>query len=204
MSQVNLLPPDILQLQQRRRTALLVAAAGGALFVFILAFFVFQNSRLAAVNDDIAAQQATNAAITTQISELQQFATLQETAQAKQDLLAEAYAGEISFSGLLMDMSRVIPSDAYLTSLTAQANAPTVEGALPTAFAGTIQTAGVGLNVESLSAYLTRLESVDGWVNPWMTTFTQDITTGFYSFSSGVDLTEAVVTERGKAASGAP
>ncbi len=203
MSQVNLLPPDILQVQQRRRLAVLVAVAGVGLLLLLFAFYMFQNQQLSGVNDEIAAQQATNAAVTEQIAGLQEFAALQEEAQAKEDLLAGAYAGEISFSGLLMDMSRVIPSDAYLTSLNAQATTPAVEGAptaTTTSFAGSLQAAGIGLDVESLSTFLTRLESVDGWVNPWMTTLSQDTSTGFYSFSSGVDLTEAVVTKRGKAA----
>jgi Tfp pilus assembly protein PilN len=207
VSQVNLLPPDILQLQQRRRLAVLVVAAGVGLLLFLFAFYLFQQQQLSGVNDDIAAQEATNAAVTAQVAGLEEFAVLQEDAQAKEDLLAGAYAGEISFSGLLMDMSRVIPSDAYLTSLTAQANAPAVAGtpeAATGSFAGNLQASGVGLDVESLSTFLTRLESVDGWVNPWMTAVSQDTSTGFYTFASGVDMTEAVVTERGKAASNAP
>ena len=48
---------------------------------------------------------------------MQQYATLQTEAESAQALLTTVYANELSFSGVLLDLSRVIPSDAALTSL---------------------------------------------------------------------------------------
>jgi Tfp pilus assembly protein PilN len=186
----------------------MIAILGGVAVLAVLLFYFLQTTRLGGVEDEIAAQEATNAAITTQIAGLQEFATLQATAQAKEGLLASAYANEISFSGLLMDMSRVIPSDAYLdtmaiaTTTTDAAAAAVTEPSttpLPT-FVGSIQTGGKGLTVETLATYLTRLESVKGWVNPWLNTISRDSGAGVYSFAGGVDLTDEVVTQRGKEA----
>ena len=67
------------------------------------------------MNDDIAAQNAVNAELQQQIDSLAEAQALQAEAASKQQLLSEAYAGEVSFSQMLMDMSRVIPSDAYLS-----------------------------------------------------------------------------------------
>ena len=51
----------------------------------------------------------------------------------------------------------------------------------------------------SLSTWLTRLEQVEGWVNPWMSTISRrDQGGSIYTFSSGVDLTPDVLTERGR------
>ena len=208
MSQVNLLPPEILERLNLRRRTLMIAILGGVAVLAVLLFYFLQTTRLGGVEDEIAAQEATNASITAQIAGLQEFATLQATAQAKENLLASAYANEISFSGLLMDMSRVIPSDAYLdtmaiatTSTDAAAAAVTAPSTTPLpTFVGTIQTGGKGLSVETLATYLTRLESVKGWVNPWMTSLTKESDTGSYSFASGVDLTDDVITTRGKGA----
>ena len=208
MSQVNLLPPEIVQRQILRRRTTMIALLGGVAVLAVLVFYFLQTARLGGVEDDIAAQEATNASITTQIAGLQEFATLQATAQAKQNLLASAYANEISFSGLLMDMSRVIPSDAYLDTMTIATTTPDAASAavttpsttpLPT-FVGSIQTGGKGLSIETLSTYLTRLESVKGWVNPWMNSISKEAGTSSYSFTSGVDLTDAVITTRGKEA----
>jgi Tfp pilus assembly protein PilN len=208
VSQVNLLPPEIVQRQILRRRTSMIALLGGVVVLAVLVFYFLQTARLSGVEDDIAAQEATNASITSQIAGLQEFATLQATAQAKQNLLASAYANEISFSGLLMDMSRVIPSDAYLDTMTIATTLPDAASAavttpsttpLPT-FVGSIQTGGKGLSVETLATYLTRLESVKGWVNPWMNSISKETGTTAYSFTSGVDLTDAVITTRGKEA----
>ena len=123
MSQVNLLPPEILEAQRWRRVTFGVAVLGAVLLVLLFGFYLLQTNTLSGVNDDIDDQNQTNASIQASIADKQKFADLQEEAQAKQALLATAYAGEVSFSALLMDLSRVVPSDAYLDNLTAQLTA---------------------------------------------------------------------------------
>ncbi len=124
MSQVNLLPPDILQGQRYRRLTLTVLAAGAIVLALIVVFFFIQVGRLGAVNDDIAAKEQTNAELQSQIDSLQKYDDLQTQAQQAQTQLDAAYAGEVSFSGMLMDLSRVIPSDAYLDTFAATITGP--------------------------------------------------------------------------------
>jgi Tfp pilus assembly protein PilN len=161
-----------------------------------------QANTLGGVRDEIEAQQATNAQLRQEIADLQRFEDLQVRAQAKQELLAAAFTGEASFSGLLMDMSRVIPSDAALNSLTVAVTPPTGETEVDPAaagFVGTITTAGEAEGFDTLSTWLTRLEQVQGWVNPWMSSISRRDDTGtIYTFSSGADLTPDVLTERGR------
>jgi Tfp pilus assembly protein PilN len=200
VSQVNLLPPDILQAQRYRRTTSLVILGGIVLLVLIFGFYLLQANRLGGVNDEIAAQNANNASIQASIAEKQKFADLQARAQAKQQLLASAYAGETSFSALLMDFSRVIPSDAFVESLALQVSEPTTEPAegVVASLIGTITGSGTAKTVDSLSVFLTRLEQVKGWVNPWMSTVSQNPELAGYDYSLSVDLTDDVVTDRGK------
>lgn len=202
MSQVNLLPPEILQRQQQRRKTMSVVAAGGAVLVLILAFFLVQNGRLSSVNDQVAAQDAKNQSIQTQIDGLADAATLQAQAQAAQSELDAAWAGEVSFSGLLMDVSRVIPSDMVLTNLTftltvagAGTPAPTTGG---TAFVGSMSASGTGASAQSVSTWLTRLGSVKGWENPWVSSGSLQEDETSYQFTSTVDLSSDVVTPRGQ------
>ena len=115
MSQVNLLPPDILAAQRQRRLAGVVALAGVGVIGLILAFYVLQVSSLSGVQSDIEAAEQNNAGLQQDIAALREFEELRVRAQAKQALLDSVFANEISFSGLLMDVSRVIPSDAALT-----------------------------------------------------------------------------------------
>jgi Tfp pilus assembly protein PilN len=200
VSQVNLLPPDILQAQRYRRTTSLVILGGIVLLVLIFGFYLLQANRLGGVNDEIAAQNANNASIQASIAEKQKFADLQARAQAKQQLLASAYAGETSFSALLMDFSRVIPSDAFVESLALQVSEPTTEPAegVVASLIGTITGSGTAKTVDSLSVFLTRLEQVKGWVNPWMSTVSQNPELAGYDYSLSVDLTDDVVTDRGR------
>ena len=112
------------------------------------------------------------------------------------------YANEISFSGLLMDISRVIPSTAALTSMTATSQEPTpIAGGLDAVHRAGSMSRGLALDYDTIASWLTRLERVRGWVNPWVTSIA-DPENGPITYTSGVDLTEAVVTARGRAGGG--
>jgi Tfp pilus assembly protein PilN len=201
MSQVNLLPPDILAAQRQRRMAGVLALAGVGVIGLILVFYVLQVGTLAGVRDDIDNQEQTNAGLQTEIDQLQAFDELRARAQAKQELLNEVFANEISFSGLLMDLSRVIPSTAALTSMSAVKGEPVPSAGGTTLLLGRIDVAGIALDYDTVASWLTRLERVRGWVNPWVTSIA-DPETGPITYTSGVDLTEASVTQRGRRAGG--
>lgn len=199
MSQVNLLPPDILAAQRQRRLASVVALAGVGVIGLILVFYVLQLNELSGVQADIEDAQGNNASLRTQIQQLRQFQELRERAQEKQALLDSVFANEISFSGLLMDVSRVIPSTAALTSLSASSQAPVPTPVGSTQLTGRIDVAGLALDYDTIASWLRRLERVRGWVNPWVTSIA-DPESGPITYTSGVDLTGAVVTPRGRKA----
>jgi Tfp pilus assembly protein PilN len=201
VSEVNLLPPDILAEQRQRRMAGVVALAGLGVLVLIGLFYLLQANKLAGIRADIEDQQRTNAELQREIDQLQEFDQLRAQAQAKQELLNEVFANEISFSGLLMDVSRVIPSTAALTSMSASAEEPTPTTGGPTLLTGRIDVSGLALDYDTLHAWLTRLERVRGWVNPWITSIA-DPEAGPITYTSGVDLTTAALTPRGRRAGG--
>jgi len=201
VSQVNLLPPDILAAQRQRRLAGVVALAGIGVIGLILMFYVLQLGSLGGVEDDIEAAEQNNAGLQRDIENLQEFEDLRAEAQTQQELLNDVFANEISFSGLLMDVSRVIPSDAALTSLTAAAQEPTPSSGGSTLLVGRLDVAGIALNYESIASWLIGIERIQGWVNPWVTSIS-DPEAGPITYTSGVDLTTAVVTERGQQAGG--
>jgi Tfp pilus assembly protein PilN len=200
VSQVNLLPPDILAAQRQRRMAGVVALAGVGVLALILVFWVLQVGKLSGVRDEIENQEQTNRSLQARIDQLQRFDELQARAQAKQELLNQVFANEISFSGLLMDVSRVIPSTAALTSLNANREpVPTPATGGSTLLMGRIDVAGLALDYDSIASWLIRLERVRGWVNPWVTSIA-DPDLGPITYTSGVDLTQASITARGRRA----
>ena len=201
MSQVNLLPPDILAAQRQRRLAGVVALAGIGVIGLILVFYVIQLGNLSGVRSDIEAQQQSNQSLQSEIVSLQEFEALRARAQAKQELLDSVFANEVSFSGLLMDVSRVIPSTAALTSMSASTQVPTPTVGGTTLLIGRIDVGGLALDYDTIASWLIRLERVRGWVNPWVTSIA-DVADGPITYTSGVDLTTAVVTPRGRQAGG--
>lgn len=201
MSQVNLLPPEILASQRQRRLAGVVALAGVGVIGLIFVFYVLQLGNLGAVRSDIEQQEQTNQGLQREVERLREFEELRARAQAKQELLDAVFANEISFSGLLMDVSRVIPSTAALTAMSAAAQEPTASVAGDTTFTGRIDVAGLALDYQTVASWLTRLERVRGWVNPWVNSIA-DPENGPITYTSGVDLTGAVVSDRGRRAGG--
>lgn len=207
MSRVNLLPSEIKKGQETRRRFVLFLLAGIALVLVVLAFWFLQSMRLGDVQDQIDAQNQQNASIQAQISSLQQYEQLQTEAQAQEQLLASAYAGEVSYSQMLLDISKVIPSDTYLTNFASTLQAPTASTTTPststtttTTFVGTMTFSGETLHFDSLSTWLNRLESVQGWANPWTSNVTSDAAVaGAFQFDTSVDLTQDALTQRGAA-----
>ena len=200
MSQVNLLPPELRARQKTKQLTTLIIGGGAAVVVLLIAFWFLQSQKLAGINDDIAAQTSSNQQLQAQIDQLQEFQQLQEQAAAQEALLSKAWVGEVSFSEMLMDLSRTIPSDAYLDSFNATLAAPVTAGvATQTAFVGAFTAGGAADGFESLANWITRLESVKGWVNPWVSSATETAAnTGLYTFTSGVDLSEDALTPRGR------
>lgn len=201
MSQVNLLPPDILAAQRQRRMAGVVALAGAGVIGLIFVFYVLQLGSLGSVEEDIERAEQNNAGLQRDIQALQPFEEIRSQAQAKQDLLDQVYANEISFSGILMDVSRVIPSEAALTSFSSTSQEPAATTGGSTLLVGRIDVAGLAIDYDTIASWLMRLERIRGWVNPWVTSIA-DPETGPITYASGVDLTTAVVTERGQQAGG--
>jgi Tfp pilus assembly protein PilN len=204
MTQVNLLPADVKERQRvRRTTALVVAGVAGAVGVLFF-LFVLQAARLSQASDDLAAQQRVNAGLQARIAELQPFRDLQERVAARQALVAEATAGRVAWSGVLHDLSMVIPGKMWLTGMTATLTPPVATGstggadaAAPAgpALIGNIQFTGTAFDKPTLAKWLTRLEKVTGWVNPWISSATTSADSLEVQFTGTVDLSVEATTD---------
>src|SRR5439155_1127414 len=109
---------------RNRRLTLVVAIAGAAVLALIVFLYVLQGFTESRLNKDLAAQNATNAQLQQQVNQLQHFATLRTQLQTEETLLSQALAGTVSWSGVLHDLSLVIPDRMWITSLTGSIAAP--------------------------------------------------------------------------------
>jgi Tfp pilus assembly protein PilN len=215
VSQVNLLPPEIRQRQAQRRTTTMIGLVGAGFIALLLLFYFIQIGRLGAAQDDLEAQESQNAQTQQQIDELQPFADLEQELADRQALVAQLYLNEVSWSSALLDISRVIPDPSVLSdmsgSLTATQTVPGVpaptgvSGAAPSSLIGSMTFSGTAAGSETISQWLTRLEQVEGWVNPWVSSATENgERSRIYQFTSGVDLTIDAATERGRGGTTTP
>ncbi|MGH2661717.1 MAG: PilN domain-containing protein [Actinomycetota bacterium] len=199
---INLLPPEVFERQRARRRTVAVSALGFIVLAALGAFYVLQISRLSDVEDDITAQQATNAELQAQVADLQDVAQLEQEIAATRTLLDGLLADRVQWSGVLGDVSLVIPAQAWLNGLTGTTAAAAPEGEAVTtgAFAGQIQFTGFAFEHRDVALWLSRLEDVRGFLNPWLGTSTKTEIGDrqVVEFQSSVDLsTEALESEQG-------
>lgn len=203
---INLLPPEIKERQAVRRRTVLVSGVGVAVVALLAALFVLQQIRLTDVRADLEAQQQANAQLEGEIAELQRFGELQANVQSSRALLTVLRANEVLWSGVLRDVSLVIPGTAWLTGMNgaivtdeAQAGAAAQLGE---GLVGQIGFNGFAFDHRSVALWLSRLEDVEGFANPWLSTSqsaeigTQEVV----SFQSSVDLSADAVSRRGRQA----
>ena len=202
MTQVNLLPPELRERQRVRRFTSMVILSGVGLLAVVGLFFFLQIMNLGRAEDELRTQQQANAELQRDIDDLEPFAQLQTVLQSKKDLVDVVLRNEVSWSSALRDVSRLVPSDAYLTDLTggvAVATAAEPSGD-ETSLVGSMSFNGFSKDLESLTMWLTHLEQVKGWVNPWVASFQAGESEGgvsAFQFSGSVDLSKDAVTRRG-------
>jgi Tfp pilus assembly protein PilN len=169
---VNLLPGEIRERQRVRRRGGAVAAVGVVALAALGAFYFLQQMRLNDLKQDLAAQQAENDRLRGEIAELQEFDQQQRELAASQDLLNTLLADEVRWSGVLRDISLVIPGQTWLTTLNGQITQTegTVQPTEPSGLIGQISFNGFGLSHRAVALWLTRLEDVEGFANPWVST----------------------------------
>jgi Tfp pilus assembly protein PilN len=178
--------------------------AGVGALVLLGIFYFLQLSNLSGAQSDLEQEQAANAAISQQIAQLQPYAQLQQQLVAKKELKDSLYVDEVSWAGVLLDVSRLIPDSAYLSSLSGTLGSATTEASpTPTTTSanliGSLTFSGVAKGTSTIAGWLTRLEQVKGWVNPWINTASENGTdTGVYQFDGGLDMTVDAVTPRGR------
>jgi Tfp pilus assembly protein PilN len=221
---INLVPPEIHQRQQTRRRTGAVIVVGILALAAVGGFYFLQVLRENSIQDDIAAQQAENAELQRQIDELQEIGQLQAEIESTRQLLNTLLADRILWSGVLRDISLVLPGEVWLNGLTGTAGAPGTTTAPGTAAAPTTTSAGTTTTTTTtvgqpaapgglvgqisfngfafshpdVALWLSRLEDVRGFVNPWLQNSADTVigTQTVEQFTSSVDLSEQALARR--------
>lgn len=204
---INLLPSEIRERQRARRRTAAAVVVGLLILAAVGAFYFLQQVRLSNVEDELEQQQAVNAELQQDIAELQRFADLEAELLATRGLLTQLLQNQVLWSGVLRDVSLVIPGTAWLTALdgSVTAEAAPVDGGVQAAplaepgIVGQITFTGTAFDHRTVALWLARLEDVGGFINPWLSSSQKaEIgTTEVVDFNSSVDLSEDAVTPPG-------
>ena len=121
MRRIDLLPASYQQ-RRRERSSLVVAGVAIAVIVLLLiGWWFYLGLKVSDAEDELAAIRASNAALDAQILELQRFVALQNEVDEKRGALQTVMTGDIDWPGVLAEVAMVIPSEVWLTNLTASA-----------------------------------------------------------------------------------
>jgi Tfp pilus assembly protein PilN len=193
---INLLPPERAERRRGRQITTSIVAAGVALIVLLALVFVAEIIRLNGQKNALRVQQETNTTLQSQVATLSQFQQLETQLQQKTTLLKNVTQDEVRWSVILADVSLVIPSDTWLTNLTANEAASSGTQAAPGTAAsqplGTIQLTGVTFSHLDVAKWLTRLAGVDAFTNTYLSISSKAVigATGVVNFSSSVELSD--------------
>ena len=198
MTQVNLLPSDVKQRARTRQVTVLVGVVVAIILAALIGLFMMESQKLSSAENQLTEANATNAELTQKVSSLQRFQTLADEQQAKKQTVNQLKSGSVAFSAVLVDLSRAIPSTAYLSSMTGTLTATVAarSSAQPTnGIVGNLQWQGDAQTHDEVALWLTRLTQVTGWNNSWITSSTkQGSGTTWVTFTGSVDLGQKVTT----------
>jgi Tfp pilus assembly protein PilN len=199
---INLLPPEILERQRARRRTFAIIAVGVVVLLLLGGFYVLQLMRLRNLEEELAEQQAINRQLQAEIAQLQDVARLQEQLADSRALLADILSDQVYWSAILRDIALVIPGETWLNGLTgtiAAAAEAEAEVQISEGLVGSISFTGFAFDHRDVALWLSRLEDVRGFANPWLQNSTRTTigTVEVVSFTSSVDLSEQALARRG-------
>jgi len=202
MTQVNLLPTGVREKQKTRRVTVAAVVGVAGVMMILLLVYVLQVGRLASASRQLTAQESINRDYRSKIQALQPFADLKTNVANRQALVAQLMQGEILWSGVLHDLSMVLPDQMWLTGMTGTLNTSGAagSGAASAGLAGNIQFQGYSFDHPTVALWLVRLQEVHGWVNAWISNAarTDFNNHSLVQFVSSVDLTTDATTNGGR------
>lgn len=176
LPRVNLLPPEIherrrLQLVQAAAVVLVIAAVGGV-------GFLYTNGResVASAKKSLDTATSQNSALTRQLATFSNVKGTAAQLAASQALLTQATASEVSWSNFLADLSTLLPTTTWLTSLTVNESVQPgtlVAPAQAPAAIGTLSVQGFALKYPNLADWLDSVAKESGLSNVYFSTATE-------------------------------
>jgi Tfp pilus assembly protein PilN len=204
---VNLLPPEIHEAAKFRRLQFALAGVGLGAVAVVGALAYQAHHSVSAANDQLAQAQAQQTSLQSQRNGLQSVRDVYDQVAAKKAMLSRAMGNEVRWSYYLTDLSLRVPSNVWLTNMTATESVPGATGTAPPPSGaspvlatgiGTVQFSGVAFTHDDVATWLDALAKEKGFTNVYFSSSTKG-TIGprsVVNFVSQVSLTQAALSGR--------
>src|SRR5918998_5566103 len=114
---IDLLPRQLVEQRLVRRQRTGVGAAFLVLLALLGVWYLLESRQLTRAQDQADQEQAVAGGLQAQRAQLQPLADLEGQIAVADQLKASVYRREIRFSGVLRDISAIVPDDVWLTSM---------------------------------------------------------------------------------------
>jgi Tfp pilus assembly protein PilN len=201
---VNLMPREIAEAAKFRRFQFAMGATLVGAVVVVAGLTYQAHHGVAAAKQQLATSTTQHAQLQQQLASLQSVQDVYDQYVAKQAILQQAMGDEIRWSYYLEDLSLKIPSNVWLTSVSATESSAGVPGATATTVPGStsgigsINFAGVAFSHDDVATWLDVLAKEKGYASPYFSNSTEGLlgTRKVVNFSSSVVLTPAAESGR--------
>lgn len=206
---VNLLPPEIHEAAKFRRLQFALAGVGVGAVAVVGALTYQAHHSVAAAQTQLSQSQSQQTALQSQVTGLQSVRDVYAQVAAKQTMLTRAMGNEVRWSYYLTDLSLRVPSNVWLTNLSATETVPGTTGqAAPPSAApaspllvsgiGTVQFSGVAFSHDDVATWLDALAKEKGFTNVYFSSATKGAIgpRSVVNFVSQVTLSQAALSGR--------
>ncbi len=181
---VNLLPPEIHEAAKFRRLQFALAGVGVAAVAVVGALTYQAHHSVAAAKTELAQAQAQQTSLQSQVSGLRSVSQVYAQVAGKQAMLTRAMGNEIRWSYYLTDLSLRVPSNVWLTNITANETGPggvgaPTPGGLPSPLVqsgiGTVAFSGVAFSHDDVATWLDALAKEKGFTQVYFSSSTKGL-----------------------------
>jgi Tfp pilus assembly protein PilN len=121
---IDLLPRELVEQRLVRRQRGGIGAGFLVLLALLGLWYVLESRTLGTAQDQADQERAVATGLRAQRAQLQPLADLEAQIAAAEQLRASVYRNEIRFSGVMRDISAIVPEDVWLTSMAVAVNGP--------------------------------------------------------------------------------
>lgn len=174
MTRIDLIPPELIAKQKARRIIVVMSLAFGAIFTALVFLYMVLYAQMVVAGGRVTVIRDTKTQVEGTANKLKSYDERKQTLDERQKIVIAIVENQVFWSGVLNNVSMVIPNDVWLTDFTADL-APilaaktqgTKEGS-STKPAPPITMTGYALDHTAVARWLVHLNEVNQFRSVWL------------------------------------